>query len=56
MGGGYRGLFDPEGKALLRFRAFEGMGNHDLSAELAKGFSWVQREVIRRQARRGGPE
>ncbi len=56
MGGGYRGLFDPEGKALLRFRAFEGMGNHDLSAESATGFSWVQREVIRRQARRGGPE
>ena len=52
----YRTMFDPEGKALLRFRAFEGIGNHDLSPESATGFSWVQREVIRRHARRGGSE
>ena len=39
----YRRMFDPNGEALLRFRAFEGMGNHDLSPESATGFSWVQR-------------
>jgi hypothetical protein len=50
----YKRFFDPNGKALLRFRAFEGIGNHDLTDESAGGFSVIQREVIaRNQSRRG---
>lgn len=52
----YREFFDPNGKARLRFRAFEGMGNHDLSAESANGFSVVQREFIERNRSRRGAE
>lgn len=52
----YRRMFDPNGEALMRFRAFEGVGNHDLSPESATGFSWVQREVMRRHRLRRGPE
>lgn len=52
----YVRMFDPNGRALLRFRAFEGIGNHDLSPESDTGFSWVQREVLRRHRQRQGPE
>jgi hypothetical protein len=52
----YKSFFDPEGKALMRFRAFEGIGNHDLSAESADGFSVIQRQVIERNRRRRGEE
>jgi hypothetical protein len=52
----YRRFFDPNGQALLRFRAFECIGNHDLSAESAEGFSVVQRAFIQRNRARRGPE
>jgi len=52
----YERFFDPNGGALLRYRVFEGIGNHDLSPESAAGFSRVQREVIARHQRRRGSE
>jgi hypothetical protein len=52
----YTRLFDPNGKALLRFPAFEGIGNHDLSPESADGFSNVQSAFIQRSRSRTGPE
>jgi hypothetical protein len=52
----YHRLFSPRGSGLLRFRAFEGIGNHDLTADSAAGFSVIQQEVIRRHLRRRGPE
>lgn len=53
----YKKFFDPNGNALLRFPAFECIGNHDLSAESAgDGFSPVQREFIGRNKSRKGPE
>ena len=52
----YTRLFDPNGKALLRFPAFEGIGNHDLSPESADGFSNVQSAFIQRSRSRSGPE
>ena len=52
----YQRFFSPRGSGLLRFRAFEGIGNHDLTADSAAGFSVVQQEVIRRHQRRRGPE
>lgn len=52
----YKRFFDPNGKALLRFRAFEGIGNHDLSQASADGFSRVQQEFIERNKSRKGDE
>jgi len=52
----YKRFFDPNGKALMRFRAFECIGNHDLSPESAEGFSVVQREFIQRNRSRRGAE
>lgn len=51
----YRELYDPEGKARLRFPAYEGVGNHDLTSRQGRGaFSDVQRAVIDRHRRRAG--
>jgi len=52
----YQRFFSPDGGGLLRFRVFEGIGNHDLTPESAAGFSVIQREVIARHRRRRGPE
>jgi len=52
----YQQFFDPDGRALLRHRAFESIGNHDLSPESATGFSTIQRDVIARNQRRRGTE
>jgi 3',5'-cyclic AMP phosphodiesterase CpdA len=52
----YQRLFDPNGKALLKYRVFECIGNHDLAPESATDFSVVQREFIARNQRRQGPE
>jgi hypothetical protein len=52
----YKRFFDPNGNALLRFRAFEGIGNHDLAAESAEGFSSVQKEFVARNRSRKGEE
>lgn len=52
----YKRFFNPNGGGLLRFRAFEAIGNHDLSNESAAGFSVVQREYIERNKARQGPE
>ncbi|MEI7957181.1 MAG: metallophosphoesterase [Verrucomicrobiota bacterium] len=52
----YKRFFDPNGKALLRFRAFEGIGNHDLSTSSSTDFTRVQREVIERHQTRRGDE
>lgn len=52
----YERLFSPNGRARLRFRVIEGIGNHDLTAESATGFSVIQREVVARHQRRDGPE
>jgi hypothetical protein len=50
----YKKMFDPNGEALLRFRAFECIGNHDVSAESADGFNALQREfIVRNKSRRG---
>lgn len=51
----YREFYDPEGKARLRFPAYEGVGNHDLTSRQGRGgFSDVQRAVIDRHRRRAG--
>ncbi len=51
----YRAFYDPEGKARLRFPAYEGVGNHDLTSRQGQGaFSDVQRAVIERHRRRAG--
>jgi hypothetical protein len=53
----YKRFFDPNGKALLRYRTFEIIGNHDLSAKSAKGgLSVVQEEFIKRNKLRLGDE
>lgn len=52
----YAKCFDPNGAALLRYRAFEGIGNHDLSTAPEEGFSAVQQAVIQRHRRLKGPE
>lgn len=52
----YKSFFDPNGRARMRFRAFECIGNHDLSPESAEGFSVVQREFIERNRSRRGDE
>lgn len=49
----YKTLFDPRGKAKLRFPAFEGAGNHDF--DMQRGYaqwSYVQRDVIARNTQR----
>jgi cytolysin (calcineurin-like family phosphatase) len=51
----YKRFFDPNGGALLRYRTFELIGNHDLSSAVPAGeFSAVQREFIERNRRRRG--
>lgn len=52
----YKTFFDPNGKAMMRFRAFECIGNHDLSDESAAGFSTIQRAYIQRNQSRHGDE
>ena len=52
----YTTWFDPNGDALLRYRVFEGIGNHDLANAPGQGFSAVQRAVVERHRRRQGPE
>ena len=44
----YKRLFDPAGKAVLRYPVIEGIGNHDLSAASAEGWSVVQEAVTGR--------
>ncbi len=52
----YTSLFDPKGEGLLRFRAYECIGNHDLDSRLdPPGFSSVQQEVIRRNLHHPSP-
>ncbi len=51
----YRSFYDPRGNARLRFPAYEGIGNHDLSSKLPRGaWSSVQREVLARHRQRAG--
>jgi hypothetical protein len=51
----YCAFYDPEGKARLRFPAYEGIGNHDLTTHQGRGaFSAVQRAVVERHRRRAG--
>lgn len=51
----YCAFYDPEGKARLRFPAYEGVGNHDLTSRQGAGeFSVVQRAVVDRHRRRAG--
>jgi len=53
----YKRMFDPNGGALLRYRTFELIGNHDLSSAIPAGeLSPVQREFIERNKRRRGDE
>lgn len=53
----YKRFFDPNGGALLRYRTFELIGNHDLSSALPAGeLSTVQREFIERNRRRRGDD
>ncbi len=52
----YKRLFDPNGEALLKFNAIEGIGNHDLSPADAGTLNAIQKEVIRRWERRRGSE
>jgi hypothetical protein len=52
----YTTLFDPNGRSLLRFPAYECIGNHDLDGQAGPpGFSSVQKEVIQRNLRHPGP-
>lgn len=45
----YKGLFDPRGKALLQYPAYEGAGNHDLDGKNSDGqLSYVQQEMSER--------
>lgn len=49
----YKTLFDPQGKARLRFPVFEGAGNHDFDMQGGYAqWSYVQRDVIARNAQR----
>lgn len=50
----YQRFFDPlPGKAMLRFKAIEVIGNHDLDPKLSNGaFSYVQQDVIARNQTR----
>ena len=51
----YKQLFDIEGRGRLRFKVFEGLGNHDLSTSQTFGsFNPLQREFIARNGRRAG--
>lgn len=54
----YKKFFDPNGEnSLLRFRAFEGIGNHDLSSKIGPGeLSPIEKEFIERNKKRRGPE
>lgn len=51
----YQRFFHPDGQAMLRFKAIEVIGNHDLDGKLTDGgFSYVQRDVIARNQTRAG--
>lgn len=52
----YKRFFHPLGEAMLRFKAIEVIGNHDLDAKKSGvgGFSYVQEEVIARNRTRPG--
>ena len=51
----YCAFYDPRGEARLRFPAYEGVGNHDVSTRQARGeFSVVQRAVMARHRQRAG--
>lgn len=53
----YCSFFDPNGAALLRFRAFECIGNHDLDPTARDATpSVVQRAFVQRNLARRGPE
>lgn len=52
----YKKFFDPNGKAMLRYRAFECIGNHDLSPPGEDGLGAVQNEFTERNRARVGPE
>ncbi len=52
----YKKFFDPNGKAMLRYRAFECIGNHDLSPPVEDGLGVVQKEFTERNRARIGPE
>lgn len=49
----YKEFFDPHGKARLRFKVFEGLGNHDLSTTQGFGtFNYLQKEFVERNKSR----
>jgi hypothetical protein len=49
----YKKFFDPHGKARLRFKVFEGLGNHDLSTTQGFGtFNYLQEEFVERNKSR----
>jgi cytolysin (calcineurin-like family phosphatase) len=52
----YKTLFDPQGRARLRFPAYEGLGNHnvDVRRQPLGTFNEQQREFIERNRRRPG--
>ena len=53
----YKRFFDPNGKAELRYRTFELIGNHDLSSKVPEGeLSNIQREFVERNKQREGDE
>jgi hypothetical protein len=52
----YKSFFDPNGKARVRFPAFECIGNHDLGGEGRDGFGKLQVEYMERCQARKGPE
>lgn len=52
----YKKFFNPNGNGQMKFRAFECIGNHDLSNDIVDGFSGIQREFIERNKSRRGVE
>jgi hypothetical protein len=49
----YKEFFDPHGKTRLRFKVFEGLGNHDLSTTQGFGtFNYLQKEFVERNKSR----
>jgi len=48
----YKKFFHPHGEAKLRFRVYEGIGNHDLSENEFGQFNYLQKEFIERNKSR----
>lgn len=51
----YREYFDPTGEGQVTFPVYAGIGNHDLSDSTSQTFSYVERDHVRRNAKRPGP-